>query len=166
MTSSSPVRRSSDAQLAAMRRQWPDFTGEKQGNGTLVWWGPLRPKAQLYTLMIFWHPIEMSLPYVMVRDPALKPRAGGAFAEIPHLIFDKDKPEDSGLCLFDPDGHEWSPGSLIAETTVWWAAEWLTYYELWHMTGTWLAPGVGYESVARMAEAEAAAIRALRPDVH
>jgi hypothetical protein len=108
----------------------------------------------------------MSLPYVMVRDPALKPRAGGNFAEIPHLIFDKDKPEDSGLCLFDPDGQEWSPGSLIAETTVPWAADWLTYYELWHLTGTWLAPGVGYESVARMAEAEAAAIRALRPDVH
>lgn len=159
-------RRSSDAQLAAMRRQWPDFEGRRLGNGTLIWQGPLRPKAQFYTIFICWHPITMSLPYVMVDDPPLRPRPGGTFAEIPHLIYYAEKPAQSGLCLFDPEGREWSPADLIADTTVLWTAEWLTYYELWHLTGTWLAPAVGYESVARMMEADAEAVKAVLTDVH
>ena len=40
-----------------------------------------------------------------------------------------------------------------------WTAEWLIYYELWHLTGEWLAPGVGYESVARMTAAEAGVVQ-------
>jgi hypothetical protein len=149
-----------------MRRQWPDFAGRRLGDGTLIWQGPLRPKAQLYMIFICWHPVRMSLPFVMVNDPPLRPRQGGAFAEIPHLIFDAEKPEQSGLCLFDPEGREWSPADLIADTTVLWTAEWLTYYELWHMTGEWLAPGVGYESVARMMRADAEAVKAVLGDVH
>lgn len=160
------LRRSPDAQLTAMRRQWPDFEGRRLGDGTLVWQGPLRPKAQPYTVFICWHPVTMSLPYVIVDDPPLRPRPGGAFAEIPHLIFYADKPEQSGLCLFDPEGREWSPADLIADTTVLWTAEWLTYYELWHMTGEWLAPGVGYESVARMMRTDAEAVKAVLDDVH
>lgn len=149
-----------------MRRQWPDFTGAKVGDGTLVWKGPLRPQAQLYDVFMFWHPATMSLPYVMIENPPIRPRPGAAFDEIPHLIFDGETPTQSGLCLFDPAGHEWSPADLIAETTVPWAAEWLTYYELWHLMGVWLGPGVGYESVARMAAAEARAVRAVLADVH
>ena len=160
------LRRSPDAQLTAMRRQWPDFEGRRLGDGTLVWQGPLRPKAQLYSVFACWHPVTMSLPYVIVDDPPLRPRPGGAFAEIPHLIFYAEKPEQSGLCLFDPEGREWSPADLVADTTVLWTAEWLTYYELWHLTGTWLAPGVGYESVARMMRADAEAVKAVLADVH
>jgi hypothetical protein len=149
-----------------MRRQWPDFAGAKLGDGTLVWKGPLRPKARFYTIFICWHPVTMSLPYVIIDDPPLRPRPGAAFAEIPHLIFYKEKPAESGLCLFDPEGREWTAADLIAETTVLWTAEWLIYYELWHLTGEWLAPGVGYESVARMAAAEANAVKAVLADVH
>jgi len=159
-------RRSSDAQLAAMRRQWPDFAGRRLGDGMLIWQGMLRPKAQVYTVFICWHPVTMSLPYVIVDDPSLQPRQGGTFTEIPHLIFYADKPEQSGLCLFDPEGREWSPADLIADTTVLWTAEWLTYYELWHLTGEWLAPSVGYESVARMMRADAEAVKAVLDDVH
>jgi hypothetical protein len=159
-------RRSPDAQLTAMRRQWPDFEGRRLGDGTLAWQGPLRPKARLYTVFICWHPVTMSLPYVIVDDPLLRPRPGGSFAEIPHLIYYAEKPEQSGLCLFDPEGREWSPAALIADTTVLWTAEWLTYYELWHMTGEWLAPGVGYESVARMMRADGEAVKAVLDYVH
>ena len=109
----------------------------------------------------------MSLPYVMVDDPTLAPRPGGTFAEIPHLIFYAENILlGSGLCLFDPDGHEWSPADLIADTTIYWAAEWLTYYELWHMTGEWLGPSVGYESVAHMQAAEARTVKDVLADVH
>lgn len=159
-------RRSPDAQLKAMAAQWPDFTGKRLADGTLIWIGPLRPKARPYVVSVIWKPGAMSLPYVMVDDPQLKPRPSGTFAEIPHLIFTADNPEQSGLCLFDPDGREWTPADLIADTTIWWAAEWLAYYELWHMTGTWLAPGVGYESVARMHAAEARTVKEVLANVH
>ncbi|MBO6560477.1 MAG: hypothetical protein JJ959_08070 [Nisaea sp.] len=160
------MRRSPASQLAAMRRLWPDFTGQKLPDGTLAWAGPLRPKAQLYSISLFWKPGEMSLPYVFVDSPPLAPRPGGEFAEIPHLIFYEEEPTRSGLCLFDPEGREWSPSDLIAETTIYWAAEWLAYYELWHLTGDWLAPGVGYESVARMHASEVETIKEVLADVH
>lgn len=166
MNASRSFRRSSDAQLTAMRRQWPDFDGRRMGNGTLVWRGPLKPKAQLYRIAIIWHPVNMILPHVVVIDPPLRPRPGGTYAEIPHLIFYPEKPEFSGLCLFDPEGREWTPADLIADTTVPWTAEWLVYYELWHMMGEWLAPSVGYESVAHKMMDDAAAVRDALNDVH
>ena len=166
MTSSGAARRSSDAQMRAMAAGWPDFNGRKLPDGTLMWLGPLMPKARVYWLSVFWHPGVMSLPYVVVNEPALEPRPGGGFAGIPHLIFHAERPEQSGLCLFDPAAKEWSPADLIAATTVKWASEWLVYYELWHLTGEWLAPGVGYESVARMHQAEAAAVKSILADVH
>ncbi len=135
-------RRSPHAQQEAMRRSWPGIKGRKLPNGALYWVGALRPKAQYYIIGVYWNPKDMSLPYVMVLDPPLKPREGSSFVEIPHLIFHEDEPTRSGLCLFDPEGLEWSPADLIAETTIFWASEWLAYYELWHMTGKWLAPGV------------------------
>lgn len=119
--------RSPDAQLKAMSGQWPDFQGRRLGDGTLVWRGPLRPKARLYEVFLFWKPGAMTLPYVMVIDPPLEPRPGGTFAEIPHLIYDASDPPSSGLCLFDPEGGEWSAARLIAETTIHWTAEWLAY---------------------------------------
>jgi hypothetical protein len=158
--------RAPGAQLQAMRKQWPDFAGKKLGDGTLVWRGPLRPKAQIYEVFLFWKPRAMMLPYVTVVEPELEPRPDGTFAAIPHLIYDRTDPTKSGLCLFDPEGGEWSPARLIAETTIHWASEWLFYYELWHLTGTWLAPSVGFESAARMNEADAMIIEEVKAGVH
>jgi hypothetical protein len=166
MPNSGSSRRSSEAQLRAMREQWPDFIGAKLPNGVLCWRGPLKPKAQLYTIFLFWNPGAMALPYVMIEDPPLQPRPTGTFAEIPHLIYSADEPAQSGLCLFDPAGKEWSAADLIASTTIHWTAEWLTYYELWHLTGEWLAPSVGYESVARMHAAEVGIVKEILADVH
>jgi hypothetical protein len=102
----------------------------------------------------------------MVADPTIEPRNGESYEEIPHLMFDAKNPKQSGLCLFDPDGQEWSEADLVAETTIAWASEWLLYYELWHVTGEWLAPGVGYESVAQMNQAETDSVREAMADVH
>lgn len=162
----SRMRRSPDAQMKAMASDWPDFKGRKLGDGTLIWVGPLMPKARIYSVAILWNSGAMSLPYVMVNEPQLAPRPGGTFAEIPHLIFYAEKPEQSGLCLFDPAGKEWASADLIAATTVKWASEWLAYYELWHLTGEWLAPGVGYESVARIYTAEAEVVKGILADVY
>ena len=141
-------RRSPNAQILAMRRLWPDFTCNREPNGFLIWRGVVRPKAQRYRLALLWKARVLDRPYVMVLEPPIRPRPGGSYEEIPHLIFDEQNPERSGLCLFDPEGKEWTEADLIAETTIYWAVEWLFYYELWHMDGRWLGPSVGYESVA------------------
>lgn len=152
-------RRSPDAQLAAMRRLWPEFFGKKTPDGVLVWIGSLQPKAQAYNVGVLWKPRVFTLPYVIIMDPPIKPPAGCTFEEIPHLIYDSNEPSRSALCLFDPDGNEWSESDLIAEKTIYWASEWLMYYELWHLTGEWLGPSVGYESVAQIRASEAKAMR-------
>ena len=159
-------RRSPAAQLREMEKAWPEFTGRKLADGTLIWIGPLRPKAQLYVVLVVWNPASLSLPFVFIREPKLRPRTAGAFDEIPHLIFDSKSPEESALCLFDPDGREWTPLDLISETTLVWASEWLLYYELWHTLGEWIGSGVGYASVAEMRLEEARAVRAAAGDVH
>lgn len=159
-------RRSPNAQINAIRRLWSDFKCSKNPNGLLIWRGVVRPKAQRYQIAILWKSGLLDRPYVTILDPPIRPRPGGTFEEIPHLIFDVKNPECSGLCLFDPEGKEWTESDLIAETTIYWVSEWLLYYELWHMDGVWLGPSVGYESVAEIRAAEALAIREAIADVH
>ena len=76
-------------------------------------------------------------------------------------MFNGKEPTRSGLCLFDPAGREWMPADLIAETTIDWAAEWLHYYELWHLCGKWLGPGIGHESIGCMRAEETRALRSM-----
>lgn len=149
-----------------MQKLWPDFAGQRLPSGTLLWRGPLKPKVKVYQVAVLWKPGDMELPYVWLHDPVLEPRPGGTFEEVPHLIFNEKNPELSGLCLFDPQGREWTGGHLIAETTIYWAAEWIAYYELWHLTGQWFGPSVGYESVAQIRAAEAGIIQETLGDVH
>jgi hypothetical protein len=149
-----------------MQRLWPQFCHKKEPNGLLIWRGILRPKAQPYDVIVFWKPDLIDRPYVLIADPSIKPRPGGTYKEIPHLMFDEEHPESSGLCLFDPEGREWSEANLIAETTMYWASEWLVYYELWHMDGRWLGPSAGYENIAEVEAAQAAAIREAVANVH
>src|SRR3546814_13662114 len=108
--------------------------------------------------------------FVILRSHPRSKRADPRFPDTTlfrsHLRFESDNPMKSVLFLFDPDGREWSDADLIAETTVKWASEWLHYYELWHLTGEWLGPSVGYESVAQMTAAEAESVRAAVADVH
>lgn len=158
--------RSSHAQIEAMRKLHPRILGERMGDGCLIWQGPVQARQKVYGLSIVWWPGRIDRPYVQVRQPTLRPRTGATFEDIPHLMFDSDQPERSGLCLFDPEGREWTPGDLIAETTVPWACEWLHYYELWHMTGRWLGPSIGFHTIRDMAAAEADAIRQATRDVH
>lgn len=146
--------RSLGAQRARMAR-WPQMQFIEHGGGIVSWCGPIRGYQRPYVIEIFWDSTARSKPHVVLRDPPLRPRDGGTFEEVPHLMFNSENPARSGLCLFDPDGGEWSSNRLIADTTVVWAAEWLLYYELWHVDGVWRGGGVGYESVA---EARAATV--------
>jgi hypothetical protein len=160
------IARSTHAQLTAMRAAWPQFVAKKRGDGLVVWQGPLRPRGMIYRLSVFWWPGKIDRPYVIIADPEIRPRENLTYADIPHLMFNPEDPSLSGLCLFDPAGREWTPAALIADTTVLWASEWLHYYELWHLTGEWLAPGVGPESVASLTSGEALAIEEAAAHVH
>lgn len=140
--------RSVGAQNDRMRGRWPDFRFTQVRPELVRWDGPLRGAQKWYTTRVLWLVDGSYKPYVVLVDPPIRPRAGGTFDQIPHLLFNDDDPTGSGLCLYDPDGGEWSNRDLIADTTIWWAAKWIHYYELWHLTGEWLGGGVGYESVA------------------
>ena len=149
-----------------MQELWPLFSGERKETGLVIWRGLVKPRAQVYEVGILWWPGALDRPYVIVLNPPIVPIKNGIYEQIPHLMFNPDRPDRSGLCLFDPDGSEWSPADLIAETTVQWTCEWLHYYELWHLTGEWLGPSVEYESVAQIRGAEAQSVYRALEDVH
>jgi len=131
-----------------MALRWPDFRFSHGRKSIVRWNGPLRGFQKQYEIEVLWDFEDKAKPYVLLRDPALRPIDGKPFAEIPHLLFYAEHPELSGLCLFDPQGGEWSNKLLIADTTIPWAGEWLFYYELWHVDGVWRGGGVGPENTA------------------
>jgi hypothetical protein len=147
--------RSLGAQRARMDGRWPQFQFTQLKSSMVSWEGQIRGFQKQYVIEVFWDSSTPDKPYVVLRDPQLRPRDDKTFQEIPHLLFYSERPELSGLCLFDPDGQEWSNKRLIANTTIAWSAEWLLYYELWHLDGVWRGGGVGPENVA---EARAAAV--------
>lgn len=147
--------RSLGAQQARMSGRWPQFTFATLKGSMVRWKGTIRGFQKWHLIAIHWNPKSLEKPYVILLEPTLRPREGATFDQIPHLIYYSEHPELSGLCLFDPNGEEWSNKLLIADTTVVWAAEWLLYYELWHLDGIWRGGGVGPESIA---ETRAAAI--------
>lgn len=113
---------------------------ENEGR-TVCWIGPLSGFQMFHQVLVQWTWIDpKSRPLVFVLEPVLRPREGEAFVDVPHLQFDSSSPEDSALCLYDPDEGEWNPTMLIADTTVPWASEWLHHYELWHADGVWYGP--------------------------
>lgn len=143
------------AQKAKMERDWPLLNFEQLEGSMVRWTGKIRGFQKWYLIAVYWDPEGPERPYVVLLDPPLRPCTGGKFGEIPHLMFHSEHPELSGLCLFHPEGREWSNKLLIADTTMRWVAEWLMYYELWHFDGVWRGGGVGPESIA---EARAAAV--------
>lgn len=142
--------RSLGAQVDRMRHMWPSFEHQVTWDGHSIWKGTAEPYQKTYKLGICWLVGSTLKPWVFLINPKLTPRAGGTFEQIPHLLFNDEEPEFSGLCLFDPDGNEWSNKRLIADTTLLWALEWLQHYEFWHYDGVWRGKSIGPESVAEI----------------
>ena len=141
-------RRSIGAQVSRMKICWPSFEVYKRGIDAAWWVGSLRGFQMFYTIGVIWGVKGLDRPLVYLINPLLAPRDGATYEDIPHLMYDKTNPDQSGLCLFDPDGKEWTDRMLIADTTIPWTAQWLYYYELWHYDGKWKGGGVGAESIA------------------
>ena len=138
--------RSAHAQLQRITQRWPRLRPQVlEAKQLLVWVGPLRGFQREYQVTVQWSWLDpKSFPHVFLLDPVLKPRSGSDFIDIPHLLMDRNSPEDSALCLFDPDAGQWNSTMWISDTTVPWASEWLHHYEFWHLDGIWRganAPG-------------------------
>lgn len=137
--------KSHKAQTERMRAVWPILKPLTVfADGRIVWIGPVRGFQMSYKISVAWNPSRTIPPLVFVREPALAPRPGTGWRDIPHLLYDPECPTDSALCLFDPEQDEWRRSMWISDTIVPWASEWLYYYELWHFDGVWRganAPG-------------------------
>src|SRR4051794_33170391 len=119
--------RSLSAQIARMDARWPEFRFDQLQGSMVRWVGPLRGFQKKYVIAVHWDAEGPEKPYLLLRQPTLRPGEGMTFEQIPHLIYHSEHPELSGLCLFDPNGSEWSNKLLIANTTIVWAGEWLLY---------------------------------------
>ena len=138
--------RSVHSQLGRMERRWPELKPRlTHGNELVMWVGPLRGFQMSYQVQVQWEwQNRLAVPLVFILEPKLRPREFEDFLDLPHLRFNSEKPEDSALCLHDPETGEWNNTMLIADTTVPWASEWLHHYEIWHLYGEWRganAPG-------------------------
>lgn len=138
--------RSAQVQLNRMRHRWPDLRPRMlEGGRVIAWIGPLRGFQMKYEVAVIWEwQNPKAVPLVHVLDPPIEARPGTDFIDLPHLNYDHQTPEDSALCLFDPDAGEWDSTMLIADRIVPWASEWLHFYEIWHLDGVWRgsnAPG-------------------------
>lgn len=138
--------RSVQVQFKRMEHRWPGLIPKLLSeNRFIAWIGPLRGFQMKYNVAVIWEwQNPRATPLVHVLDPPITPRPGTDFIDLPHLNYDHQAPEDSALCLFDPDAGEWDNTMLIADRIVPWASEWLHYYEIWHLDGVWRgsnAPG-------------------------
>lgn len=115
-----------------MRAQHPQFTGQIH-RGIAVWAGEIQPTAMSAKYTVRIHYEFLNAPRANVLTPALHDRGDGQ--PIPHLH------SGEALCLYQPRYREWRPTLFIADTIVPWAALWLYYYEVWHITGEWLGGG-------------------------
>lgn len=143
--------RSVNSQIQRMAIKWPSLEMNIHRplmSGTppcIQWVGPVRGFQRDYRILVQWTWLARdSFPCVFLLSPFLRPRAGADYIDIPHLIHDDEEPENSALCLFDPDEGQWDTSMWISDTTVPWASEWLHHYEFWHLDGIWRganAPG-------------------------
>lgn len=118
-------------QVLEMRKYFPNLKASWHKN-VVRWVGVLQPGAltQRYRIQIT-HQLHRN-PEVVVLNPKLVADATG---KIPHTY------PGRRLCLFHPDKQEWNQQKYIATTIVPWTSLWLTYYELWRVTGDWLGGG-------------------------
>ncbi|MGQ0502097.1 MAG: hypothetical protein ACT4P0_05730 [Panacagrimonas sp.] len=140
--------KSADAQIAAMRLDWPDFRLTGRAGERLTWRGPLRPLAVEYMVQIVLQTPKGArsagiggVPRVTVLAPRLSRRAVAPLEPIPHIYKNEADPTLPFLCLYDPAAQEWSHALLVAQTLVPWTINWLTCYEIWRSRGEWLGGG-------------------------
>jgi hypothetical protein len=93
----------------------------------LIWRGHLQPSALSRTYLVEVRYMLGKLPRTRVVT-RLKTRPGESLPHVWHHTY-------RVLCLHETV--DWHSGMLVANTTVPWTCEWLFFYEIWLVTGTW-----------------------------
>jgi hypothetical protein len=76
-----------------------------------------------------------------VVDPVIGADAIKEERLLPHIYWNKQRPEYPRLCLYDPKEMTWTSEQYIATTIIHWASQWLFFYEYWQLTGEFKGPG-------------------------
>lgn len=121
------------AQISSLRSHFPNFSVTFSGHNSLKVSGELCPTARsvLYNFELDY--VLKGKPVIKILNPVLIKNFKGD--KIPHIY------SDDSLCLYRPKYGEFTSSDLLSETIIPWAALWLYYYEVWHMTGEWLGGG-------------------------
>jgi hypothetical protein len=143
--------KSIEQQIGAMETQWPQFrvTDFDRTERTVVWEGPLAPDKREHLVRVTYRiplvienvSLKDAQPRVRVLRPLLERHADYEEGPIPHVYVSEEDPSLPYLCLFSPDLREWGLDDYIAHTTVFWACEWLYFYEGWLLTKKWHGGG-------------------------
>ncbi len=132
-----------------MASQWPGFKLTEQEPDCATWEGPLAPDKRKHLVRVRYRVpnvlenltlLEIR-PRVRVIDPLLERHDDYEQGPIPHVYWSEKYREIPSLCLFSPSNREWSPDDLLADTTLFWAWEWLYFYEGWLVTKKWRGGG-------------------------
>jgi len=136
-------------QIDAMAERWPEFKVTERSELGVTWNGILAPDKRSHKVRIG-HRIPHALanvnlhdsqPRVQIISPLLERHPDYHEGPIPHVYINDKNPELPYLCLFSPTSREWSLDDLIADTIVFWTAEWLYFYEGWLATKRWHGGG-------------------------
>ncbi|GEM50036.1 hypothetical protein DC3_56710 [Deinococcus cellulosilyticus NBRC 106333 = KACC 11606] len=118
-------------QAILLRRHHPSMQVKVKGT-TLQAHFEVRPSEMGGTYQVLLQHQQGSPPEVHVLSPTLQHRDG---VPPPHLY------RNGALCLFYPPSGEWTPQQALATTLIPWTVDWLFYYEIWLVTGTWEGGG-------------------------
>jgi hypothetical protein len=142
-------------QIWAMEYQWPDCKLVEQVGQTAVWEGVLAPDKRRHLVRVRYRvPLAIEnltllqvQPRVQVINPQLERHWDYDEGPIPHVYVNDNDRSLPYLCLFDPTTREWDVDDLIAQTTIFWAWEWLYFYEAWLVTKKWQGGGRHFQRV-------------------
>jgi hypothetical protein len=138
-----------EEQIAAMAARWSGFSVTEATSAGVTWEGTLTPDKRPHLVRVC-HRIPMVLenlslrdaqPRVQVLHPLLERHPDYEEGPIPHVYPSQVDPSLPFLCLFSPLLREWGHTDLIAATTIFWAAEWLYFYEGWLVIKKWKGGG-------------------------
>jgi hypothetical protein len=143
--------KSIEQQIRAMAAQWPEFklTEHDHGDQSASWEGVLAPDKRKHLVRVRYR-VPMVLENISLRDaqprvqvitPLLERHPDYEEGPIPHVYKSEATPDLPYLCLFSVELRQWDINDLIAETTIFWAAEWLYFYEGWLVTKKWKGGG-------------------------
>lgn len=128
-----------------MRAVWPRFRLIAVGNWGACWEGPVVSWEKEYTIRIWYVPwgeiggclVPTWQPDVYVVGENLRYFHWESGQLLPHFNMRRGTPS---ICCFDIKRGDWDPSRAIADTIVFYASNWLRFYELWRVTGEWAGP--------------------------